>query len=209
MKKIVTILAVWCAACSAATVATTPTLGDPVNGLGVHSTMTRSVDPAKPDENVCKVVARNPNFKGSYMATAFFISPTRLLTAAHTFKKTNDQWVVREGREIHCKMIKIDFKKDCALLEIEEGSCSSFFRLVSTVKLIGFPYGKEMETSTGSIDKEIRAHAYFVEGMSGCPLVNDFGDVEGMGLQDDWGNGHETCHAIQASALAEFVKNAP
>ncbi len=147
------------------------------------------------------------NTKDAWTATAFYISTTRLLTAAHTFKKSNDQWIVKDGREVHCKIVKIDFDKDIALIECDD-PCETYFRLISELKVIGFPFGNPAITSPGRIDsKRIHAHAYFVAGMSGSPLVNEYGDVEGMGVQGDLFKDKYNCRAIPASDLADFVKD--
>lgn len=145
----------------------------------------------------------------AWSATAFFISPTRLLTAAHTFKHgTKDYWIVKDGREVHCTVLKVDTKQDIALIESDE-VCASFYRLAGSLKVVGFPFGQEaIEAAPGRIDsKWLHAKVYFVPGMSGAPLVNDYGDVEGMGVEDDGPmSGHDNCKAIPASVLAEFVK---
>lgn len=160
---------------------------------------------AKPEpQKVFKILTKKGNER--WFATAFFISPNRLLTAAHTFKKSADPFIVMGDHEVHCKIIKIDFNKDIALVESDEG-CESFYRLVGTMRVIGFPFGRALESPEGKVDsKRIHLHVFFVPGMSGAPLVNEYGDVEGMGVQGDiLGDDHD-CRAIPASTLADFVK---
>ncbi len=158
-------------------------------------------------QKVFKLITRK-NWEKQWTATAFFISPTRLVTAAHTFEKSNDQWILKDGKEVHCRVVKIDFKKDIAVLESDE-ACESYYRLVSTIRLIGSPHGNPVEEHTGYVDSSrIHARCYFVAGMSGCPMVNEYGDVEAMGVQGDIGGDDKDCRAIPASTLAKFVESA-
>lgn len=154
-----------------------------------------------------KLVTRGEDVKRRWMATAFYISPNRLLTAAHTFKHGDrDQWIEKGGRDVHCKVIKIDYKLDLVLLETDE-TCDSFYRLVSNIKIIGFPFGNEKEEPVGKIDtKRIHLRCYFVPGMSGGPLVNEYGDVEGMGVENEGPGEERFCRAIPASVLVDFIK---
>ncbi len=158
----------------------------------------------KPDtQKVFRLITRKGDRE--YTATAFFISPNRLLTAAHTFRHgTKDFFIDRGGREVYCKVLRVDFDKDIALLECAE-ACESHYRLVSTIKVVGFPGNNTVaEEAPGHIDlKHIHAHVHFVPGMSGGPLVNEYGDVEGMGVEN---NSDYDCKAVPASVLAEFVK---
>lgn len=161
---------------------------------------------AKPEaQKVFKIITRKGH--ESWFATAFYISPTRMLTAAHTFKKSADPFIVKDGREIHCRIIKIDFDKDIALVESEE-ACDAFYRLVAKMRVVGFPYGNPIVNPQGQVDsKRIHLRVYFVPGMSGAPVVNEYGDVEGMGVQGDiLGDDHD-CRAIPASTLSDFVES--
>lgn len=164
--------------------------------------------PAKPFVETCKVFKivciRSGEPSKRYSATAFFISPTRLLTAGHEVKNAVDQWIDKDGRSVRCKLLKVDFEKDVALLECDEEN-GSFYRLVSTITVIGFPDGKVREESGGQIDRRIHAHVHFVPGMSGGPLVNEYGDVEGMGVENQ---SDYDCKAVPASVLADFIKSA-
>ncbi len=139
-----------------------------------------------------------------YSGTAFYISPTRLLTAGHVLRRTIDQWIVRDGRRMQCRVIKIDTEKDIALIETDV-ACGSFYRLVSAIRVIGFPGDRGLEEHSGAVDlKRLHAKVYFVPGMSGGPLVNEYGDVEGMGVENET---IYDCKAIPASALNEFVQS--
>ena len=157
-------------------------------------------------QKVFKVTARTSDGKTMYTATAFYVGSTTLATAAHTFKKTSDQWIVKDGREVHCRLAKIDYKLDLALLECDEAN-SAWYRLVGDVMVIGFPNGGAQEASTGKICNE-RVYAKvgkFVPGMSGGPVVNCYGDVEGVGVQNDLGGKGNVCKFIPASVLADFL----
>lgn len=156
-------------------------------------------------QRVFKVLARTSDGKTTYSATAFFVGPTTLATAAHTFKKTSDQWVIKDGREVHCRLVKIDTKLDLALLECEEAS-ASWYRLVSEITVIGFPGNQPIESNVGRIDSDrIHAKVRFTYGMSGSPIVNQYGDVEGVGVQQDMSGQGKTCKFIPASVLADFM----
>ncbi len=149
-----------------------------------------------------KVVTRNA--RTTWFATAFFVSKNRLLTAAHTFEKSRDPYIQKDGREIRCRIVKIDFGKDIAVLECEEEN-ADHYRLVSKVKVVGAAGGGDVVEHDGRIDlKYIHAKVYFVKGMSGGPLINEYGDVEGMGVKGDM-VGDNNCRAIPASALASFL----
>jgi V8-like Glu-specific endopeptidase len=152
-----------------------------------------------------KVIAHGIDNKTTYTATAFYVGPTTLATAAHTFKKTNDRWIEKDGRRVHCKLAKIDFKIDLAILECEETN-AEYYKLVNVVKVIGFPMGGAMETNSGQIDSErVHVKVRFLEGMSGSPVVNEHGEVEGVGVQHDLGKDGSTCRFIPASVLAAFM----
>lgn len=160
---------------------------------------------AESDSRVVKLVTRK-DWKQQWTATAFFVSENRLLTAAHTFKNSNDQWIVIDGKEIRCKVVKIDFKKDIAVLE-SDARASAFYRLSSKVFVKGFPLGGDLVKSGGFIDdKRVHSKAYFANGMSGGPVENESGEVIGMGVQGDSESGSDACRFIPASALAEFLK---
>ncbi len=189
MMKIFFALALFCASLAAADAVAPPVSNQPIE---VQKTF--------------KLIARKG--KDQWTATAFFISPSRLLTAAHTLRGgPKDCWIEMNGREVVCRILKVDFDKDVALIESDE-QCGAFYRLVGRVKMIGFPFGKEStESPDGVIDsKRVHARVYFRPGMSGGPLVNEYGDVEGMGVQGELFKDYYNCRLIPASVLAEFIK---
>jgi S1-C subfamily serine protease len=154
---------------------------------------------------VVKLVTRK-DWKEQWTATAFFISPTRLLTAAHTFAKSNDQWIVLDGKEVHCHVVRVDFKKDIAVLESDKRS-SDFYRLAAKIVVKGFPLGGALVEASGYIDdKRVHSKIYFSNGMSGGPVEDENGCVIGMGVQGDSEKGDDACKFIPASILAEFLK---
>ncbi len=153
---------------------------------------------------VFKISSKHSDDGKTWHGTAFYISKTRLLTAAHVIKKSVDQWIVKGDRRVHCKVIKCDYDKDIAVLESDEEN-EDFFRLVSKIKVLGFPKGEFYEEASGVIDADrIHARCHFVKGMSGGPIVNEYGDVEGMGTDN---RSDYDCKFIPACALAEFVKS--
>lgn len=175
----------------------------------VLSAEDKPVTPPKSVTEVCKVFKIVSIHDGEsnrrHSGTAFYVSSTRLLTAAHVLKNTVSQWIVKDGHDAKCRVVRIDYNKDVALLECDE-ACGAYFRLVSALRIVGFPNGGEMEEASGEIDlKRLHAHCHFVPGMSGAPLVNEYGDVEGMGVEND---SDYDCKAIPASVLAEFIKSA-
>lgn len=154
---------------------------------------------------VFKVIARTGDGKTAYTATAFYVGPTTLATAAHTFKKTSDQWIIKDGREVRCRLAKVDIKLDLALLECDESN-AAWYRLVGEVTVIGFPGNQPMESNVGKIDSDrVHAKIKFTYGMSGGPVVNQYGDVEGVAVQQDWSAQGKTCKFIPASVLADFI----
>ncbi len=88
-------------------------------------------------EKVFKLVSPHFDNKKKSFGTAFYISKTRLLTAAHTLKDSKEQWIEKDGQAIPCKIVRCDFKEDIAILETKQEN-KEFFKLVSKIKVIGF-----------------------------------------------------------------------
>ena len=66
-----------------------------------------------------KVFGKN----GYDTATAFFIGTHRLLTAAHTFKYGSKPVILVDGKEIPCRLIKLDFSENVDCAQIGRASC--------------------------------------------------------------------------------------
>ncbi len=153
------------------------------------------------------------NGKDEWCATAFFVSETRLLTAAHTFKKGGHRHVIiKEGRTIVLKLVKIDYKADIAVLESSEKN-ATFYEFSSAtpakgeqVSAIGFcqsdVFLTDLKETVKSVGNKIDCKPDGVNGMSGCPLVDSNGKVVGM-LVSGWGG---TSHSITAVTLKAFVE---
>ena len=155
------------------------------------------------------------NGKDEYCATAFFVSETRVLTAAHTFKhKTFNHFILRNGKFISIKMVKIDKHADIAVLECSvEDKNNSFFELNtalpdegSQVGAIGFKmedkFLTDLKETVVSIGERIDCRPDGVDGMSGCPLVDSSGRAIGM-LVTGWGG---TSHSVKASDLKSSLE---
>ncbi len=142
-----------------------------------------------------------------WSATAFYISPTRLLTAAHTLShKTWEHYIKKDGIKISVKVVKIDYQADIALLESDVQN-ADFFVLLQTnpVTAIGFEHDSEVlsERKGGAGEsRELITNNVMVEGMSGCPIVTASGVVIGMGVR---GNGRDKCISVPASVLVKFA----
>ena len=156
-----------------------------------------------------KIIVRHG--KDQYSATAFFFSSTRLMTAAHTFKKADDGsvWIEKNGRRIHCKPIKIDFKKDIAVLECEEAN-ESFYKIVGDIHVPGYPYGNDFTDPHGSLREEkgrTKANVFFVPGMSGAPVLDSSDNVIGMGTDRPNEFTENECEFIPVASLVVFLKD--
>ncbi len=170
--------------------------------LALLSPVIYTADAALGPEKVCRLLTRKGN--DEWHASAFFVSPTQLLTAAHTFKKSVDQWIVKDGREVHCVIVRIDFKADIAVLECEEPSVA-WYKLVGPITVVGYPFKKDLEQNELSFDTKIHLKGKYWIGMSGAPLVDENGVVVAMGVGHDMGKDGQTCKAIPASCLAAFL----
>jgi S1-C subfamily serine protease len=153
------------------------------------------------------------NGKDEWCATAFFYTETRLLTAAHTFKKGGTRHVIiKEGRTVVVKLIKIDYKADIAVLECSEknATCFEFSTAIPSkgeqVSALGFcqsdHFLTDLKETVKSVGKKIDCKPDGVDGMSGCPLVDSSGKVVGM-LVSGWGG---TSHSVKAETLKAFIE---
>ncbi len=156
-------------------------------------------------EKVFRLIVRGTG-NTEWHATAFFVGPTTLMTAAHTFAKANQPVIVKNGREVVCRIAKIDKKIDICLLECDE--VNEYYSITTAPRVIGFPFKMASETHTAVTDSSrLYFRARFVPGMSGGPLVDQAGFVIGMGVEHNMlKNKESSCKAIPASVLAEFLK---
>lgn len=143
------------------------------------------------------------NGKQEWAATAFYISQTQLLTAAHTCAHGQNTFIVRDGKITRVRIAKVDYKADIALLDCDV-ACADPYVLTrhGTIKIDGFPGGKPL-TTTGVV-KQIEVTAALPAGMSGSPLVDEGGNVIGMGVMRD-GKKHP-CYAVPSDALLKFIE---
>ncbi len=144
---------------------------------------------------------------GAYTATAFFIDTHRLLTAAHTFKHAQQPFLIIDGQEVACRVVKVNYDKDvdCVLLETDYTS-QTVCQLSSGVVIAGFPGEfKELKLqSGGGVPKVFKSDNHIIDGMSGCPLFIN-GVVVGMGVRHTWGNSPASCEAIPVATLRRFA----
>ncbi len=151
--------------------------------------------------------------KNEYCATAFFVSETRVLTAAHTFgHKTTKHFILRNDKLVPMRLIKIDKHTDIAVLECDEKN-AAFYEFSPAppskgeqVDAIGFVMNDrfltDLKETVKSVGNKIDCKPDGTDGMSGCPLVNSGGQVVGM-LVSGWGG---TSHSITAATLKAFVE---
>lgn len=151
-----------------------------------------------------RVFGRN----NDWTATAFFISETKLLTAAHTFGKGYKRVVIFvDDKEVECKVIKKDSDEDvdACLLETIDYKSPKFCTLSDGVKVMGYPgeHSKPITTTGGKLEK-LRTDNTLLPGMSGAPLM--VGNlVIGMGVASDGRTSTDSCMAIPSCILKAFV----
>ncbi len=161
-----------------------------------------SLDICAADPDVFQLTTGNG--KKEYTATAFYVSETQLLTAAHTFKYglVNTR-IEKAGRFIPVRVLKIDFKADIALLECSDKG-SPLPIATGGVRIYGFPGNDNKLRQTDGIMTQIEASAHCYKGMSGGPLVTG-GVVVGMGVARD--GDRYPCFAVPADALLKFMQS--
>ncbi len=145
---------------------------------------------------------------GKRVATAFYISPTKLLTAAHTFKgdMATPMTLVRDGKIVTCALIKIDTDKDIAVLETTEPN-ADFLTLdkYGTLTTIGIDQNGKVVKSTVNSTRH-KTDNVCSPGMSGCPILNGDGKVVGMGIRHAMFSS-KGCTWITADELSAFVES--
>ncbi len=167
-----------------------------------------SISSAEESAKVVKMVTGDGQHE--WQATAFYISPTELLTAAHTFRNhTSIHLIVKDGRTIPCTIKKIDFERDICLLECSEKS-EAFYPLLRHGKVTAVGYEDQHRAQTespGQTASQFKINLRCVPGMSGCPLVDEGGYVIGMGVKHGaFGKKETECTAISSDALAMFLE---
>lgn len=160
---------------------------------------------ASDDANVVKIFTSNGGRHG-YCATAFFISPTRLITAGHTFNHNTTHHYIQIG-ENRCQVnvVKVDFERDICVLETVEYKSPTWYslQLNGTIKLKGFR-GEDRSLSEESVTRRkdrIETKNTIIDGESGGPLVNESGQVIGMGVQSHGG----TCVSVSSDTILKFL----
>ncbi len=161
---------------------------------------------AEPEiQKVFKFFVDENNGKKTWTASAFYISETQLLTAAHTLRHgTIDPRIMMNGKLVQARIVKIDFENDVALLESVKNADHFILASNGKVRLIGFVADKKEISINIGFQKKIEASANCFKGMSGCPLVNDSNVVIGMGIQRD-GDNHP-CFAVPSDTLLRFLE---
>ncbi len=151
--------------------------------------------------------------KNSYNATAFFIGPTKIVTAAHTFKKAKSEntFILKDGQKIPCTVLSIDTKVDCAILECSQPN-ATFLTLYDPVfhnsGWVENDSTRSFETDQSdgiqSLDNKVRTNNTCKPGMSGCPMQDDQGRVVGMCVATDWLD-KQTCFFVPARLIIKMV----
>ena len=162
------------------------------------------------DANVAKIFtfpesAMHDDRVRGYCATAFFVSPTRLVTAAHTFSKgTTYHYIKVGGQNVAVKILRIDYDRDICVVEAINYSNPTWYPLQRNgiVKLKGFHLEERTMSEEVAPNRDRNATANpIVEGESGGPLVNEAGQVVGMGVS----GGKHSCVAVSSDAIAKFL----
>jgi S1-C subfamily serine protease len=148
------------------------------------------------DDELAVVVLRN--HKGTHGGSAFFVSPTTLMTAAHCVQGQSYVHFRRGGKAHVCSVVWADNASDSALLQTDSYKSSVWLKGASTgvggkVTIYGgFPAG--MEPSTGVVqstdyvcDRMIKSYATAIVrgGYSGGPVVDGVGRVVGILTNSD------------------------
>lgn len=160
------------------------------------------------DPNIAKIYASNGRDK-TFCATAFFVSPNRLITAAHTFGSgMSNSWIKKGGANIAVTVIHCDHERDICLVETIGYTNPSWFTLQrnGVVTLKGFRYENPAQ-SDESVRKDERLSTYneIIDGESGGPLVNESGQVIGMGIMSH----KRTCISVSSDTIAKFLDEHP
>lgn len=143
--------------------------------------------------------------------TAFFVSDDLLLTAAHNLRDAaTTRYILRNGKQVAISIVKVDFKLDVAVIRCAEKNPTHYTLAVhGGTTVIGFLGHDTTATITTSSLAQLLTKNKCLEGMSGCPVVNEAGNVVGMGIRRD-SNDMETwsssCYAVPSDVMLEFMQ---
>ncbi len=158
------------------------------------------------DQNVVKIFTYAEKATRGYCATAFFVSPTKLVTAAHTFSnKTTNHWIKIGPETVPVTILRIDFERDICLVETIKYVNPTWYTLQrnGVVRLKGFRK-EERDLSEEPLEPmrdRISTRNIIIDGESGGPLVNESGQVVGMGIQ----NKGKTCISVSSDTICKFL----
>lgn len=137
-------------------------------------------------QEIYKIVNKNGNLYS--FGSCFFINYENkkyLVTAYHVVKDFKEIYLINKDEYI--KDIKLDKMKssenlDVAIFEIldyNNNYCFFDVRKKDEIKLMGYPYGKDLFISNGQINTN-ETNAMIVEGMSGGVVVDNEGYAIGV-----------------------------
>lgn len=143
-----------------------------------------SCDTAQQSDKVQKVFSvQSDDGVVAERGTAFYISETTLVTAAHVLGYKHV--VIRDGEYNHeCSVLAKDDKFDVAILQSTRRSPEWYtLKDLGLLSTVSFPAGKGPVRRTGPVE-EVRVTFSFPSGSSGSPLLWN-GFVVGMGVAHD------------------------
>jgi S1-C subfamily serine protease len=135
------------------------------------------------------------------IGTAFYISDTQLLTAAHTVKDWTNVTIKKNGVSVPCKIIRVDPKLDICLLECEP---NGVFFVLQPQRLRAFGFIKGQQRATDGFVTQLKSTNDIYLGQSGEPVLDEDNRVVGMGVSSD-GDNHN-CYMVPAAVLDAFVR---
>lgn len=168
----------------------------------------QAADPRPEDVQRIVHVLTN-NGKSEWMATGFFVSDTWVMTAAHTFREGHlNAFLTINGQNTRVKIVRLDFDKDMCLLESPVPN-ATFFAIQQnrTLRAVGFTDEQLHDVPGHSEAKELVTTNPIKRGMSGCPLINETGEVVGMGVRDNSFK-KDRCYSVTADNLNAFIEAA-
>lgn len=144
---------------------------------------------------------------GKHTGTAFFISPTQLLTAAHVFAKQPETGarLTLNGKLVAARVVKFDSKQDIAVLEVDEAN-ADFLVLAKygTLTTVGFNERGQVVRDRVAQARD-KSENVCAPGMSGGPVLNEDGQVVGMIIKHDFASSKGGTW-ITADTLRAFIE---